>query len=170
MTINKKIILLRHGQAKTASISQSDISRTLSIEGLIEAENVGKILLEQNLTPDLVLCSTAVRTQETLAQVQKSFNKPLKIEYSQAIYNASEQELEKIISETAENANNLLIIGHNPALYQLATTLATTGDEKLIDSLNLQFPPCSLAVITVDEEWKNIAKTNGELVFFTIPK
>lgn len=168
MTIKKKIILLRHGQAETASILQTDISRKLSLEGLTEAENVGKILLKQNITPDLVVCSTAIRTCETFSQLQKSFATPLKIEYRQEVYNASAKELENIITSLEEDLHNILIIGHNPALYQLATTLAKTGDEALIDNLHLQFPPCSIAIIEIDEIWKNIGKANGRLIFFAI--
>lgn len=151
-----------------------DSTRPLTPKGRSDANNAGKNLVDAGFTPDFILCSPTLRTRETLAEVQKSFPAPVKIEYEQKIYHASDRDLLRLLAATSENVQNLLLVGHNPALHQLAIYLAKTGNEKLIDDLHLQFPPCTMAVISIAGEWKNIDKSSeiagGELVFFATPE
>ncbi len=165
----KTLILLRHGQALSASAMESDANRKLSAQGQAEAENVGKIIADKNLKPDLVLCSTATRTRETLDGLHKSFAAPLAARYEQKIYSASENELLAQISAVADDVNSLLLIGHNPSLHQLAVHLARPGNTQLRDDLCLGFPPCAMAVFALEGGWNNIKNANSELQFFSTP-
>ena len=166
MNIPKKIILLRHGQAEKAGAGGADFSRTLTQKGKQDAEFIGKILADNNFTPDFVLCSPAIRTSETLAAVQKSFPSEFSIKYEPKIYNSSERELLKIIAKTPETVNNLLVVGHNPSIHQLAIMLAKSDD-------CLQFPPCSMAIISINCTWQNIGQnienSCGKLLFSHTP-
>lgn len=169
MNVTKKLILLRHGQAENTSAGGADFNRTLTQKGKRDAEIARKILADNNFAPDFVLCSPTIRTRETLAEVQKSFPANFPIEYEPKIYNSSERELLKIIAKTPENVHNLLVVGHNPSIHQLTVALAKSGDERLIDNIYLQFPPCSMVVISMECSWKNIENSCGKLLFAHTP-
>ena len=170
MPANKTLIILRHGQAKNAGISEHDHNRTLTIQGREEAQGVGETLAERGLAPDLVLCSTATRTRETLAELQDSFNEPLNVEYAPKIYNASEVELLAQIAKATDDVRSLLVIGHNPGLYQLALVLAKEGDKQMHNNLQMQFPTCALVVINFEGNWQNILNSRSKLTLFAVPE
>lgn len=166
----KSLIILRHGQAKNAGISEHDHNRALTAHGREEAMGAGEVLADANLIPDHVFCSTATRTRETFAELQKSFPEPLEVTYSQKIYNASENDLINQITSVPENIKTLMLIGHNPGLYQLALALSKGGDKQMHNELHMQFPTCSLVVINFEGEWRNIIHTHSKLALFTTPQ
>ncbi len=170
MPLNKILIILRHGQAKNAGISEHDHNRSLTLRGREEAMGAGEALADRDFVPDLVLCSTATRTRETLEEIQNSFPEELPVTYSQKIYNASEIDLINQVATIPENTNKLLLIGHNPGLYQLALALAKGGDKQMHNELQMQFPTCALVVINFEGEWQNIAHAHSKLALFATPQ
>lgn len=166
MINQKTLIILRHGKAETGTATQDDHARRLTPRGQEAAGLMGTYLAQQGYRPDKVLCSTAARTSETFAAAQKAYGQPLNVEYSRKIYHASAEELLKHISDTPENVNTLLLVGHNPGLHQLALSLGKEGDEDTIDTLHLKFPTCALAVIELDTWYE----TRGALQAFVTPE
>ncbi len=170
MSPNKTLIILRHGQAKNAGISEHDHNRTLTERGQEEALGAGETLAEHKFTPNYVLCSTATRTRETLEQLQHSFTEPLEVEYSPKIYNASDVELLTQIAKIKNDINTLLVVGHNPGLYQLSLILAKEGDKQMHNNLQMNFPTCALVVINFEGSWQNILNSRSKLVLFSTPE
>jgi len=168
MNNTKTLIILRHGEAKTAGIGEVDANRPLTEAGKKDAENAGLFLSKNSIKLDFALCSPAARTRQTLEEIQKSFPTPIPTEYHPKIYHASDHDLLALLASTPENVQNLLLIGHNPALHQLAIALAKSGDEKLIHNLYMQFQPCSMAIFSLNNLWKNLAKFGGELKIFRV--
>lgn len=170
MPSNKTLIILRHGQAKNAGISEHDHNRTLTMQGREEAHGVGETLADLGLTPDFVLCSTATRTRETLAELQHSFSEPLVVDYVPKIYNASDVELLAQIAKVTDDVRTLMVVGHNPGLYQLSLILAKEGDKQMHNKLQMQFPTCALVVINFEGNWQNILNSRSKLVLFSVPE
>ena len=170
MLSKKNLIILRHAQAKNASISEHDHNRSLTLNGREEAMEMGEILAGRGLRPDYVLCSTATRTRETMAEVQHSFSQWPSVSYSQKIYNATESDLLQQLYLMEDDIANLLIVGHNPGLYQLALALAKDGDKQMHNNLQMDFPTCALVVINFEGSWQNILNTRSKLVLFATPK
>ena len=169
MSISKNLIILRHGQAKNAGVGEMDSSRPLTLKGRQDAQNAGQFLVNKGFVPDYVFCSPTIRTRETLAEVEKSFPSPVATEYVSKIYHSCDRDLLNLLATTPEHVGNLLLIGHNPAIHQLAIVLAKSGEQELIDRACLQFSPCTMAVLSLDGAWSNIKKTNGKLLFLSIP-
>jgi phosphohistidine phosphatase len=65
----------------------------------------------------------------------------------------------------SETAAAVLLIGHNPGLHQLATTLAH-------DSLALAdgFPTAALAVVQFDGAWSALGPNHATLIDYRTPK
>ena len=124
----RELILLRHAHAEPASTGQADLDRPLSPEGIAEAEAAGRWLAEKGLVPDCVLCSPARRTRETLEAVLGAIGY-VEQRLEDAMYEATSGTL-AALADTHNDAERLLLVGHNPGLEQLAALLASgqSGD------------------------------------------
>lgn len=124
----RELILLRHAHAESAAPGQDDIDRPLSRQGQAEAELAGRWLKKENLVPDLVLCSPARRTRETLEQVLQIIGYADQRQEAR-IYDATPGTLVQVADEQRE-VGRVLLVGHNPGLEQLAALLSSgqSGD------------------------------------------
>lgn len=118
----KELVLIRHAHAEPHGPGQSDMDRELSAIGRKEATEAGVWLKAHAQPPDLVLCSPARRTGETLEEVMKATG-ALPVREEAAIYEAGVGTLIGLI-ESARDAHTLWLVGHNPALEQLAAFLS----------------------------------------------
>lgn len=140
----RELILLRHAHAEPPATGQDDADRPLSVEGLAEAESVGRWLLEQALVPDCVLCSPARRTRETLeAVLGVAGYVDQRIEPE--IYEATPGTLIALADRHCD-IGRLMLVGHNPGLEQLVALLSSgqSGDYR-------GMPPGGVAVLTLPE-------------------
>ena len=138
----RELILLRHAHAEPASTGQADLDRPLSPEGLAEAEAAGRWLAEQGLVPDCVLCSPARRTRETLEAVLGVIGY-VEQRLEDAMYEATSGTL-AALADTHNDAERLLLVGHNPGLEQLAALMHSgpSGDYR-------GMPPGGIVVLTL---------------------
>lgn len=136
----RDILLLRHAHAEPAGPGQADLDRPLSPEGQAEAEAVGRWLLERRLLPDLVLCSPARRTRETLEAVLGVIGY-VDQRLEPAIYEATPGTL-AALADGHREAGRLMLVGHNPGLERLAALLHSgqSGDYR-------GMPPGAVAVL-----------------------
>lgn len=124
----RELILLRHAHAESAAPGQDDIDRPLSRQGQAEAELAGRWLKTENLVPDLVLCSPARRTRETLEQVLQVIGYADQRQ-EQRIYEATPGNLIQVADEHRD-VGRVLLVGHNPGLEQVAALMSSgqSGD------------------------------------------
>ncbi|MCK9537585.1 SixA phosphatase family protein [Dokdonella sp.] len=118
---HRQIILVRHAHAESTQPGQNDAARGLSIGGEAEADAAGAWLREHGAAPARVLCSPAVRAQDTCERVLAVLG------YSDArtdarIYEATPATLLRVLDEHAE-ADSILLVGHNPGLEHLLALL-----------------------------------------------
>jgi phosphohistidine phosphatase len=119
----RKLILLRHAHAESATPGQSDRDRPLSREGLAEAEAAGRWLKDHGHVPDRILCSPAARTLQTLEQVLLALGY-IEQRTEPRIYEATPGTLLQVADEHRD-CRSLLLVGHNPGLEQTAALLAS---------------------------------------------
>lgn len=171
MAGRKTLIILRHAKAETGSASQDDHERGLNDIGVAACAIVGKYIAGQRISPDTVLCSTALRARATWALVKKAAGIGPPEEFTDRLYLASANETLNLLAALPETARSVMLVGHNPGFHQLCLTLARKGDEALLDRLVLKFPTCALAVIELGEgEWKDVAQAQSALQSFVTPK
>lgn len=118
----KELVLIRHAHAGPHGTGPSDMDRALSAIGHAEAKAAGEWLKANAQTPDLVLCSPARRTRDTLQEVMAQTG-PLPVREEAAIYEAGVGTLIGLI-ENARDVHALWLVGHNPALEQLVAFLS----------------------------------------------
>ncbi|MBL4804882.1 MAG: histidine phosphatase family protein [Alphaproteobacteria bacterium] len=153
----KTLLLLRHAQALPSSATVGDFERSLSPKGIEDARKLGEVLKAQDLSIDLIKCSSANRTQQTTAEVCAGLEQNIHTENSKSIYNASAGDLFKMIQDTDDKVDTLMIVGHNPTVYELVSKLAATGSNAVFDSLAHGYSPATLTIIeTGIESWAEI--------------
>ncbi|XP_062193219.1 uncharacterized protein At3g52155, chloroplastic-like isoform X3 [Phragmites australis] len=70
-TQRRRLILLRHGESAAGGRSTRDHDRPLSKAGRADAISVSNKLQQMGWIPELILCSDATRTKETLKILQE---------------------------------------------------------------------------------------------------
>lgn len=170
MPEQKTIYILRHAKAETGASYQDDHERKLTQRGCEAARTMGFHLLRQGIRPDLVLCSTAVRAQETWEHVLETYNRDVPIERSDRLYLASAGETLQLVAQVPESVSRLLVVGHNPGLHQFCLKLAQAGNASLLDTLAIKFPTCAFATLALGRvAWRDAAHSKGELKGFVTP-
>src|SRR3546814_4210994 len=72
---------------------------------------------------DQVTASPAARVKGTLESVETGYGAPLDPHFDRRIYLASAETLLDVIHDTPDNADPLLLVGHNPGLEELVLLL-----------------------------------------------
>ena len=121
------LLLLRHADASPAALDGNDFQRPLSASGREAARAAAARLAQQSWRPERVLCSPAVRTRETAAQIAAvlSLDAPQLLEIPQ-LYLATAQALRSVLQAHHHNAGRLMIVGHNPGLSEWGAELAVS--------------------------------------------
>ncbi len=141
--------ILRHAAAAQGSVSGGDFERPLTAEGRAAAAALGDRLREKRFVPQVVLCSPARRTRETLAGLKLE---TASVDFAEEIYNASPGDLFKQIKNLEDSVLSALIVGHNPGIHSLARFLAGEGDDRLQMRL-LSYAPGTFTWLESSEPW-----------------
>ena len=170
MAAKKTLYFLRHAKAEAGGPDREDHARNLAARGQVDALLVGAHLVERGIAPERVLCSTAMRTAETLMKLEEAYHRTLPVKYVDKLYHATANEILAQIAATEESISRLMIIGHNPGLHQLSIMLAKQGDEALLDELAMKLPTATFVGLEFDSSWNSIKHAGGTLTHFITPK
>ncbi len=119
----ERLTLIRHAKAVPGTLTEADKARALTPQGTKDAYNLGTVLRRRDFTADVILCSTAVRTRETLTHITGGYEKPIApVQYLDTLYHASAERILEVAELCGEKY--VVIIGHNPGISDLATRLA----------------------------------------------
>ena len=175
----RRLLLLRHAKTEHDAPSGQDQDRRLDDRGRLDAAAIGGWIVRHLSVPDLVLVSTAVRAQQTWEIVRQAMQDaaradaaPPKVESLDELYAADPAQILQIIrmAETT-SPRQLMVIGHNPGMHELALALAGSGDAAAKKALEDNLPTTGLAVLDFAiEDWNEVAFRRGTLVRFTSPK
>jgi len=167
----KTLWLLRHAKASAGGDGLADRDRPLSARGRDAAARIGRHLAERDVRPELVLCSPALRTRETIELVAKGLGAELPVDYEDDLYLASERDLRRRIEQVPGDVASVLLVGHNPGIAELAQQLAARGQPDALAELRAKFPTGALAELRIhSQRWSHFARSGCELVAFVKPK
>ncbi len=168
----KTLLILRHAKSSWSDPTLGDRARSLNARGRSAAASMGKYLAKKEMIPDLIFCSPARRTQETLERLIGQWDGEVETETHNGLYTFSGgQSCMAIIQSTPASVNSLMLIGHNPTMEMLADHLAGSGDKSALAKLAIKFPTAALAVLRFDiSTWSDLAEASGELIEFTVPR
>jgi phosphohistidine phosphatase len=166
----RTLYLLRHAKSDRGNPELSDIERPLAPRGRRAAPAMADYMRERGYRPDLILCSPATRTRETLALLQPVLGSDISVKYDRKLYPGSPDVMLRRLREVDEAIAGVLLIGHNPGLERLAAALAPRGDRRALARMREKFPTCALAVIHLHiDRWEQADLGAGTLTDFMVP-
>jgi phosphohistidine phosphatase len=171
----RRLLLLRHAKTETESPSGQDYDRRLDDRGRHDAAELGGWIGRHPPFPDRVLVSPAVRSQQTWEiawEAMKGLVPQPQVEFLPELYGADPtQLLQTIRMAEANDPKQLMVVGHNPGMHELALTLTGSGDATAKKALDHNLPTSGLAIFDFAvDEWNDVAFRRGKLVLFVSPK
>lgn len=166
----KRLTLLRHAKSSWDDSVQRDFDRPLNAKGLRAARTMGDHCRREGLAWDHVVASPAVRVVETLDGFWEGYGRVLKPVWDRRVYLASCMNLLDVLHDVPEEAESVLLAGHNPGLEDLVLLLVPDDGDALRDSLEEKFPTASLAVMEFTGAWADLSARMAKLVEFKRPR
>src|SRR6476646_1886981 len=169
MPSSKRLFVLRHAKSSWDDPGLSDHDRPLAPRGHRSVEAIAAHVKTAGITPDLVLCSSARRTRETLAGVAVGGEHVIEPD----LYGASCQEVLERLHRVPDEIGSVMVVGHNPTLQALVLRL--TGGDAVADGSSLaevrrKFPTGALATLTFDGTWEELSPRSARLASYVRPK
>ncbi|HEX4695417.1 SixA phosphatase family protein [Sphingomonas sp.] len=168
----KTLILLRHAKSGWDDRAAPDFDRRLNAKGERAARMMGRHMRDAGIGWDHAIASPAARVVETLAAISHGYGHAIEPEWDRRAYLAVPAMLIELAHMAPDDADRLLLSGHNPGLEELVLLLVPDrAGDSLRDSVEAKFPTASLAVITFPvARWADILPGAGTLVAFTRPR
>lgn len=153
----KTLLLLRHAHASFINNDLPDFKRPLTYRGKHDAHLLGKLLKNNNLIPDIIISSTAIRAIETSKLVAEGIIYNNEIKLSESLYQTNLNDYIKVISKISDRNTVALIVGHNPILESLVENI--TNELKIMKT-------CSVVHLALPiKSWIEVeTKIKGKLI------
>ena len=164
----RRLVLLRHAKSSWQSGETEDHDRPLNRRG----ERAGALLAAYFATRegfDLILCSSARRTQQTLEHIRPALSPLPQILIEDGLYLAGAALLLKRITTVPDKVRNLLLIAHNPGTQELAERLAAHSPSKLRARLSGKFPTGAVASYRITGPWRSLPDAGVTLAEYVTP-
>lgn len=167
----RTLYLLRHAKSSWEDSSLRDHDRPLAPRGRRAAPAMGRAMRDGRMIPELVLCSTAVRTRDTWGLVAPFLGDDIPVEYDRALYGAGAATLLALVRGLPDDTLRVLLLGHNPGIGELAASLVADGPPQEVDRMVRKFPTGALAVLhTAATRWSRMAPGRCTLARFIRPR
>lgn len=168
-----QLLLLRHAKSSWDDPSLPDHQRPLNPRGERAARAMAAAFATLHLAPDLAIVSSSRRTRQTFDALRLPAD-ALELDVTDRLYLADSETILGRLQEVPETTRSVLVVGHNPGLYDAAIDLV--GDDpaarpeppvmRLLDG----YPTASLAEFEISVPWSEIGRGRGRLVRFQRPE
>jgi phosphohistidine phosphatase len=163
----RTLYLLRHAKSSWDDPGLPDHERPLAPRGIRDAKRVGKHMRKSGIAPELVLCSSARRTRETLDLLGPAAG-AAQIEVEDGLYGASAEQLLARLRELPDGVESTLLIGHNPAMQELTLLLAGGGAD--LAAVAAKLPTGALATLELESPWSELGANGARLAAYVVPR
>ena len=163
----RRLLLLRHAKSDWPDVPDRD--RPLAKRGRRDAPVIGRWLHDHGYLPDVVVCSAARRTRETWELLAPELGGSPSVTFEPRAYAASALTLLYLVGELPAASRTALLIGHNPAIAELATSLARPRDDGAPSSPGIRFPTAAVAIMEFSGDWADLAPGHAHLLDYASP-
>jgi phosphohistidine phosphatase len=159
---------MRH--AKAENFAATDNERPLTDRGRADAAGVGARLRQDDLVPDYVVVSSAVRAVQTWEAVSQTAGYvDIPVVFEEAVFNGGPHVVMDALRVVPDDAATVLFLGHNPAASYLCHYLDDgAGDPDATTGLLTGFPPAAVAVLEMSVPWSELGPETGRVVGYFV--
>lgn len=163
--------LFRHAKSRWDNQSLDDFARPLSPRGEEAAPRMAAFLAARGVVPELILCSSAMRTRQTVALALPLLKPTPRVVTEDGLYLTAPAMLLKHIRAVEDGIGHVMVVGHNPGIHALAVALTGSGDPAERQALKEKFPTAGLAVLSFPfTQWSKVRPDTGRLITFMTPR
>ncbi len=168
----KTLGLFRHAKSDWHDLRARDFDRPLNKRGRKGAAIMGRHIRDHGVGWDDIIASPAVRVAETIEIGSEAAAGSFHVHWDRRIYLASSATLIDLLREHSDDAESILMIGHNPGLEDLIFDLVPDdGSSPLRDIVEVKFPTAAFAVLEIDiDRWADLAEGSARLVHLVRPR
>lgn len=161
-----ELLIMRHAKSDW-SVGAADFQRPLNRRGERAAEQMATWLADQDLHPDRVLSSSAVRARTTAeAVVSACAVDSSAVNFDDELYLTDVATWMKFLA--AQVHDRVLICGHNFGLDDLVEHLSSTPPP--LSQSGKLMTTAAIAHLRFDCSWKDVSAGSGELVQLVRPR
>ena len=163
------LTLLRHAKSDYP-LGVADHERPLNPRGRRDAPVAGRVLADGPALA-LALVSDAVRAQQTWELAATALpGVPMRTE--PRLYHALAMDILDVLADLPDDTGNVVVVGHNPGLEEVALMLTRPEDSPRYDAMCLKFPTSGIAMLNVPGPWSHTSEYFREcdLVEFAVPR
>jgi len=160
----KYLSLLRHAKSSWKDPTLDDFDRPLNRRGKASAPLMGERLAALDHNPDIIIASPAVRARNTAELVAAELHlDEHALLLDERIYEADCETLITLVRGLKDDWQDVLLVGHNPGLTELANLLAPCHIDNIVTCgiVRLEFPLAS---------WLDVGGMSGRMQFYDRPK
>ena len=167
----RTLIFLRHAKSSWALPGIEDFDRPLNDRGNDAAPQIAKWLVSEGINPDVIVCSSAKRTQETLTHIEPILGNEAATIMEPSLYLASGETLFECAAALDDDYETAMLIAHNPGLHDAALSILTAESRRESGEMRARFPTCACAIVALPiNRWSEITTDIGELNAYMTPR
>jgi phosphohistidine phosphatase len=154
-----RLVLVRHAKSSWDDPTLSDHDRPLAQRGRKALDRMRSHLENRGVRPDVVLCSSARRTRDTLDGIRHGLGGHPRIEIEDGLYGAGADQIVARLGRLEDAIATAVVIGHNPGIADLVDLLAVTDQDMptgAIADLSFAGPWSAVgsATVSLDDLWR----------------
>ena len=162
-----QLVLVRHAKSSWDDATVPDHDRPLAGRGHKALRRMQAHLEDRRIRPDVVLCSSARRTRETLDGIRDGLGGHPRVEIEDAVYGADAEDLLARLALIDDDIKRVLVIGHNPGIADLVDLLtARDSPTPPPDAV----PTGAIAVLSFAGPWRRLGPAAASLDSFWQPR
>jgi phosphohistidine phosphatase len=165
----RQLVVVRHAKSAYPD-GVPDVGRPLAERGIADAPRMGARVRELVGPVDVAVVSPAQRTRQTWALLADVLDPVPDVRVDDRIYREWGAGLLDVVRDLPGTAATALLVGHEPGVSELVLRLADHGDRVLRERIDLKFPTCAVAVLTLAGAWPDARPGSAALEAFVTPK
>lgn len=157
----RTLVIVRHAKSDR-DVPGPDHDRPLNARGRREAPLLGEWLVRHVGPPDLVLCSSALRAQQTWELASSAYDVPPPVEIDDRIYDDGVQGVLSVLAGVSSGVRTLVTVGHEPTGSVLVHRLAGSGSAPdALREMEDGFRTACAAVLRTPASWNELGSGAG---------
>ncbi|WP_285725686.1 SixA phosphatase family protein [Psychromicrobium xiongbiense] len=169
---DRRLVIMRHAKA-AYPLGVPDHERPLAARGHAEAPLAGAWLLDHQVIPDFILCSTALRTRQTCTWVCDALGSLAPTpKLEDDLYDGGPSRMLSLINHVPHTVTSLLVISHLPTVQDVVMHLASReSDQAAYLEAAERFPTSAMAVFDLgNTPWAELDGQDARLSDFVVPR
>ncbi|NLT53866.1 MAG: histidine phosphatase family protein [Actinomycetales bacterium] len=167
---DRRLVLLRHAKSAWPH-GVPDHERPLTGKGRRNAKATGRWFAQEGPTPDLVLCSDAVRAQHTWEIVAAALPAQPRVRVEPELYGARADDVLALVRALPTEVRTVVVVGHEPTMSSTTLTLAGKGSvPAALRRVREKYPTTGVAVLRFRGPWSGLERGGTALEVFAVPR